>query len=60
MEDTPSNYNIANQRFDNQRPDLDYNVEQIEEESDGGEYENDAAGGDMLQKKKRKKKKKKV
>lgn len=33
MEDTPSNYNIANQRFDhNHHKDIDYNVEKIQEE----------------------------
>ena len=46
MDDTPSNYNIANQRFD---PNLDYEVEDIIEEE-----EDDGRGGRRLKKRRKK------
>lgn len=63
MEDTPSNYNLANQRFDHLRDGFVDDVEQIEEEESDSDIDLEGLDGDIsmhgeMQKKRRKKKKK--
>ena len=61
MEDTPSNYNMANQRFEHLRDAaIDNDVEQIEEVESDSDLGGDISmqGGMELRKKKRRKKRK--